>query len=372
MPATKRTRRKSPGNRAARIQQERQWAKESYERAQGKGSVFNDSLVIAGFVARGLDEEDVRPRENVLSFHAWKHVGRSVIKGERGVKVPVIRGLEVENDKGERETKTVRGMAAVFHICQTKHIGDPDPDMGSGLESVELAQIVMDQMIADEKERRAQERGLTTKAGVARGVVEAADASGVRPGGGELDDMDVQGLDNDIEGVSFAFAGDTLPAEIVEALQGQPVSVRSWFTCNAAPGMGGGEDTLAERGADWMVERAREQVLRSADSVADRVRYASADARGEMLVVLHDLRGNTPACDLPPIDLIREARLIEGAYFEIAGESFAVYERDGALRAGNGSRSFNLDSVEEVPVDRGTYDPDAKVAPESLATPLPF
>ncbi|MHA7814030.1 MAG: hypothetical protein ACX94C_11645 [Phycisphaerales bacterium] len=364
--AKKSRRRRAPGNRAARIAQEQRWASEAYERAQNGGSEFNDSLVVAGFKARGLRESEIKPRENVLSFHAWKHLGRSVMKGERGVKVPVIRGIEVENAHGETENKTVRGSAAVFHISQTKIIGDPDPDQGSGLGSVELAQNVMDSMISREKQRRKAERELTTKAGVARAVVAVADDSGMRPGSGELDDMEIA---QDRE-ACFAFRGTSLPGEILEALQGQPPCVRALFQVGRS--WGGGEDTLGEFGADWMIARAREQTLRSADSVAGSIRGGSNDPRGELLAVLHDLRGHAPAGHFPAIELVNTSELIEGSYFEIAGDGFAVYTRDGAMRAGNGTRSFNLDSVPGVPIDAGTLDRDARTAPESLAAPIPF
>jgi len=280
---------------------------------------------------------------------------------------------ETNEKTGEREERRFFGSSRVFHICQTVPFGEPDPDDAPAILGAEIGQAAIDAMRKDQEAERAENRKLTTKAGVARGVIEAAESSGCRPGSGELDDLEVLGLDQDIEGVSFAFAGDKLPREIVDALHGQPVSVRAFFTCNARPGCGGGEDTLAEYGADWMVERAREQVLRSADSVKDSVRVASADARGEMLVVLHDLRVCAAASrDLPKIELVKESELIEGAYFEIAGEGFAVYERGGVLRAGNGSRSFNLDCVGMIPIDAGTLDREARVAPESLADPLPF
>jgi hypothetical protein len=259
----------------------------------------------------------------------------------------------------------------VFHICQTKPIGDPDPDEGSGLDSVELAQKVMDEMIQAEKARRAAERELTTKAGVSRAVLRVADESGLRPGSGELDDIECAAMDDSgVDDVSFAFQESRLPAEIAEALEGEPVSVRALFSCGS-PG-GGGSDTMTKYGADWMVERARERVLRSADSVVDRIRVSSSDPRGEMLAAIHDLRGHAPKGHLPAIELVPESDLVEGAYFEIAGDAFAVYVRDGVLRAGNGSRSFNLDSVECVPVDAGTLDQDARVSPESIAAPIPF
>lgn len=147
---------KRPGNkpkatrgRAERDAQRAQWAADALTRAQTGGSVLNDALVIAGFAARGLDPDDITPRENVLSFWAWKAKGRQVVKGEKGIKVPVFRPVDKENAKGETERITVRGSAAVFHISQTKPIGAPDPVAGSGLGAVELAESAMRELAKD-------------------------------------------------------------------------------------------------------------------------------------------------------------------------------------------------------------------------------
>jgi hypothetical protein len=48
---------------------------------------MNYSAIFQGFMAKGIAETDIKPRENVFTFHAWKALGRSVKRGEHGVKV---------------------------------------------------------------------------------------------------------------------------------------------------------------------------------------------------------------------------------------------------------------------------------------------
>jgi len=102
---------------------------EALSRATGFGSTRNYMVIINGFAAKGVAVDDIRPRENVLTFHAWKAKGRTVKKGEHGVKVitfiPVKgKGKEEAQDAPE-STKPRRGYsrprsATVFHISQTK------------------------------------------------------------------------------------------------------------------------------------------------------------------------------------------------------------------------------------------------------------
>jgi hypothetical protein len=53
-----------------------------HELNQRAGS--NDLAVILAFEAEGLT--DVRPRENVFTFNAWKACGRSVLAGQKSVR----------------------------------------------------------------------------------------------------------------------------------------------------------------------------------------------------------------------------------------------------------------------------------------------
>jgi hypothetical protein len=60
---------------------------EALSRAIGGEALTNWPAIFAGFTAKGIPESDIRPRENVLTYHAWRALGRQVRRGEHGVKV---------------------------------------------------------------------------------------------------------------------------------------------------------------------------------------------------------------------------------------------------------------------------------------------
>src|SRR5947199_1797314 len=100
---------------------------EALSRAVGGQSFTNWPAIIAGFVAKGVPADEIRPRENVFTFHAWRALGRQVRRGEHGVKVitfvPMTKKTgQVDPDSGE-EQKTQLGKrawsATVFHVSQT-------------------------------------------------------------------------------------------------------------------------------------------------------------------------------------------------------------------------------------------------------------
>jgi hypothetical protein len=62
-------------------------AAEALDRARNGETMTNYPAIFAGFIEKGIHESDIRPRENIFTFHAWKALGRSVMRGERGVKV---------------------------------------------------------------------------------------------------------------------------------------------------------------------------------------------------------------------------------------------------------------------------------------------
>lgn len=88
-------------------------AEESLARATSQSSFANYPAILAGFAAKGI--EDVRPRENVFTFRAWKQLGRVVDKGQTGVK---ITSWVPMTKNGETFTRPVT--VSVFHISQTK------------------------------------------------------------------------------------------------------------------------------------------------------------------------------------------------------------------------------------------------------------
>ena len=104
---------------------------EALSRAAGGQSLTNWPAIFAGFMAKGIPESDIRPRENVFTYNAWRALGRQVRRGEHGVKVTTfvpIKGKE-ESDSANPDTtgKPKRRAsrpwsATVFHISQTDPI----------------------------------------------------------------------------------------------------------------------------------------------------------------------------------------------------------------------------------------------------------
>jgi hypothetical protein len=91
---------------------------ESLMRARTGQSFANYPAIYEGFAQKGIAPSDIKPRENVFTFNAWKALGRVVRKGEKGVKVVTFRPVK------DKETGEVTGRApwtsTVFHITQTE------------------------------------------------------------------------------------------------------------------------------------------------------------------------------------------------------------------------------------------------------------
>jgi antirestriction protein ArdC len=85
----------------------------------------NYPAIFQGFMARGIPESEIHPRENVFTFEAWKALGRYVRKGEHGVKVVTFietKSKEVDQDTGEAKIIRRPWTTTVFHISQTEAI----------------------------------------------------------------------------------------------------------------------------------------------------------------------------------------------------------------------------------------------------------
>lgn len=97
---------------------------EAVGRATQGQSVMNYPSIFEGFMAKGIELADIKPRENVFTFWAWKALGRQVKKGEHGVKsvtfIPVSGKADATTgeSKGFRMPRTV----TVFHISQTEEV----------------------------------------------------------------------------------------------------------------------------------------------------------------------------------------------------------------------------------------------------------
>ena len=104
-------------------------AKEMQQAALGRATsnmgTMNYGLIISGFKSKGIPEEDIKPRENIFTFNAWKALNRRVKQGEHGVKVFVFVQYEKEivNPETQEVVKIKSGSSpkstTVFHISQT-------------------------------------------------------------------------------------------------------------------------------------------------------------------------------------------------------------------------------------------------------------
>jgi hypothetical protein len=100
---------------------------EALSRAAGGQSLTNWPAIFAGFMAKGIPESEILPRENVFTYHAWRALGRQVRRGEHGVKVTTWVSLKDKREESPDElSKARRGKmpwcATVFHISQTDPI----------------------------------------------------------------------------------------------------------------------------------------------------------------------------------------------------------------------------------------------------------
>jgi N-terminal domain of anti-restriction factor ArdC len=95
---------------------------ESLKRAVQGQSLTNLPAIFQGFAAKGIPEADIKPRENVFTFKAWKALGRVVRRGEHGVKVVTFidcKSKQTDPDTGERKVTRRPWTTTVFHISQT-------------------------------------------------------------------------------------------------------------------------------------------------------------------------------------------------------------------------------------------------------------
>jgi antirestriction protein ArdC len=101
---------------------------EALTRALTGQSYSNFPAIFQGFAAKGIPESEIKPRENVFTFEAWKALGRVVRRGEHGVKVVTfIECSETDKQTGTKGTYRRPWRTTVFHISQT------EPLTGGGL-----------------------------------------------------------------------------------------------------------------------------------------------------------------------------------------------------------------------------------------------
>lgn len=107
-------------------------AEQAYDNATSGSSTRNYMAIFAGFEAKGIPAEQIEPRENVLTFWAWKAVGRQVRKGEHGVKITTWieceskrKGENTPDDETPDKDNKKRSYrrphtTTVFHLSQTE------------------------------------------------------------------------------------------------------------------------------------------------------------------------------------------------------------------------------------------------------------
>lgn len=99
-----------------------QYSVESLKRAVSGQSFTNFPAIFTGFAAKGIPETEIKPRENVFTYEAWRALGRQVRRGEHGVKVVTFiesKSKEVDPDTGDRKLVRRPWTSTVFHISQT-------------------------------------------------------------------------------------------------------------------------------------------------------------------------------------------------------------------------------------------------------------
>ena len=105
-----------------------QVATEALTRARTNQALSNYPAIFEGFMEKGIAEAEIIPRENVFTFHAWRALGRTVERGEHGVKVVTFIPMtkKTTDDDGQETTEEFRRpkTTTVFHVSQTKALED--------------------------------------------------------------------------------------------------------------------------------------------------------------------------------------------------------------------------------------------------------
>lgn len=121
-------RRKEAGDHASRRGKERimtntERQAEALGRARDGLSVSNYAAIFQGFISKDVVESEIKPRDNVLTYEAWRAVGRQVRRGEHGVKINIYLTIAEKRNEETGEVERPAGrrpwITTVFHISQT-------------------------------------------------------------------------------------------------------------------------------------------------------------------------------------------------------------------------------------------------------------
>ena len=58
---------------------------DALDRARNSQSMANYGQIMQGLTEKGIDPDDISFRVNVLTFDAWRALGRTVRRGEKGI-----------------------------------------------------------------------------------------------------------------------------------------------------------------------------------------------------------------------------------------------------------------------------------------------
>jgi antirestriction factor ArdC-like protein len=97
---------------------------EALARATAGQSLSNYPTIYRGFMEKGIPESEIKPRENVFTYNAWRELGRQVRRGEHGVKVLTFIDCEKKDQLTGQVKENYRRpwFTTVFHVSQTDAI----------------------------------------------------------------------------------------------------------------------------------------------------------------------------------------------------------------------------------------------------------
>jgi hypothetical protein len=98
---------------------------EALTRATQSLAMSNYPAIFAGFIEKGIPEDQIQPRVNIFTYQAWKALGYQVRKGEHGVKVTTwitCRAAKERQEPDGSDSYRRPKQTTVFHISQTDQV----------------------------------------------------------------------------------------------------------------------------------------------------------------------------------------------------------------------------------------------------------
>jgi len=100
---------------------------DALDRAQLGSSLGNVPAILRGFIEKGIAPHEIKPRENIFTYQAWRALDRQVKKGEHGVRVRTFipvnkRDVDPRTGRPEKSSHKFARTVTVFHISQTKAV----------------------------------------------------------------------------------------------------------------------------------------------------------------------------------------------------------------------------------------------------------